>query len=233
MYCRPESPRTCYMRSGALREVGAFVRFVGQDQTSSRVAPYHLAEGLRISCAAANDPVGPEVKNIANAGNGDCAGVGRDRPLLDRFVSRVENDVIDLVEREAGDLDRRIGEDQLLELDLQLVQVPLALLAKAIDGDAENALFDLAQVLDAHAWDAAKAELPSRMNPNGAINDCFVLANEDRRAEAEGADRACHLMDMGRVELANHARRQSQLFERDVHKVEVGQRVVTRSMGRR
>ena len=78
----------------------------------------------------------------------------------------VENDVVDLVEREAGDLDRRIGEDQLLELDLELVQVPLALLAKAIDGEAENALFDLAQVLDAHAWDAAKAELPSRFDPN-------------------------------------------------------------------
>jgi hypothetical protein len=74
---------------------------------------------------------------------------------------------------------------------------------------------------------------PSCVDPDGAINDCVVLANEDRRAEAEGADRVCHLMRMGRVELANRTRRQSQLFERGVHKVEVGQRVVTRSMGRR
>jgi hypothetical protein len=105
------------------------------------------------------------------------------------------------------------------KLDLELVQVPLALFAKAIDGEAENALFNLAQVFDAHAWDAAEAELPSRVDPNGAINDCVVLANEDRRAEAEGADRTCHLKQMGRVELANHARWQSQILERDVDKI--------------
>jgi hypothetical protein len=89
------------------------IRFVGEDQPRGRVAPDHLAEGLRISCAAANDPVGTEVKNVANAGDGDCAGAGRDRPLLHRCISRVESDVIDLVEREARDLDRRIGENQL------------------------------------------------------------------------------------------------------------------------
>jgi hypothetical protein len=74
--------------------------------------------------------------------------------------------VVDLVKREAGDLDRRVGEDQLLELDLKLVQVPLALLAKAIDGEAENALLGLAKMLDPNARVAAEAELPSRLDPN-------------------------------------------------------------------
>ena len=69
----------------------------------------------------------PELENVANAGDGDGVGLGRERPLLDRVVGFAENDLVDLVEGEAGDLDRRVGQDQLLELDLQLVEVPLAL----------------------------------------------------------------------------------------------------------
>lgn len=101
----------------------------------------------------------PEVKDVAYASDRNCAGLGRERPLFDRLVTLAENNVVDLVERKAGDLDRRVGEDQLLELDLQLVQVPLTLFAEAIDGEAENALLGLAKMLDPHARDAAEAEL--------------------------------------------------------------------------
>src|SRR6185437_4057031 len=102
---------------------------------------------------------------------------------------------------------RRVGKDQFLELDLKLIQVPLALLPKAIGGEAQNALFCLVQMLDPDARDAAEAKLPSRLDPNSAVDDGIVPADQDRRAEAEGADRARHLADMGRIELADLARR--------------------------
>jgi hypothetical protein len=40
-----------------------------------------------------------------NADNGDSAGVWRDRPVLDRLANLAENDVVDLVKREARRLD--------------------------------------------------------------------------------------------------------------------------------
>jgi hypothetical protein len=95
------------------------VRLVGQDETSGLVARHQLAQRRRISCAAADDPVRPEVKDIAHAGDGDCAGLRRERPLFDRIVSLIENNVVDLVEREASDLDRRLGQNQLRELDFE------------------------------------------------------------------------------------------------------------------
>src|SRR5579872_3635655 len=118
----------------------------------------------------------PEVKGVAYPGDRNCARLGRERPLFDRIVTLAENNVVDLVEREAGDLDRRVGEDQLLELDLELVQVPLTLLPKAIDGETQNALLGLAKMLDPDARDAAEAELPSRLDPNSAIDDGVVPA---------------------------------------------------------
>ena len=76
----------------------------------------------------------PERKNIPRAGDGDSISLGCERPLLNRVVAIAEDDLVDLVESEAGDLDRSVGQDQLLELNLQFVKVPLALLAKAIGG---------------------------------------------------------------------------------------------------
>ena len=128
---------------------------------------------------------------------------GASRPLLDRLVTVAENNVVDLVEREAGDLDRRVGEDQLLELDLQLVQVPFALFAEAIDGEAQNALLGLAKMLDPHAGTRPRPR--AGLDPNSAIDDGMVSADKDRRTEAKGADRARHLAHMGRVELADLA----------------------------
>ena len=88
----------------------------------------------------------------------------RERPLFDRVVDLGEDDVVDLVECEAGGLDRRVDHAQLLELDLELVKVPLAFLPEAVDGEAQHALFSVVQVLDAYARGAAEAELPSRLD---------------------------------------------------------------------
>ena len=69
----------------------------------------------------------PERKNIARAGDGDGVGLGREGTLLNGVIRFAENDLVDLIESKAGDFDRSVGQDQLLELNLQLVKVPLAL----------------------------------------------------------------------------------------------------------
>ena len=71
----------------------------------------------------------PERKNIARAGDGDSISLRRERPLLNGVVRFAEDDLVDLIESEAGDFDRSVGQDQLLELNLQFVKVPLALFA--------------------------------------------------------------------------------------------------------
>ena len=176
----------------------------------------------------------PERKNIARAGDGDSIRLGRERTLLNGVVRFAEDDLVDLVQGEAGDLDRSVGQDQLLELNLQLVKVPLALLPKPIDGEAQDALLLLAQIFDPDTRRTAKAEKPRRLDPYGAVEDKIVLANQDRGAEAERADRIGDLAHMGGVELADLARRHAEVLEEDVHKIERRQQVVARrECGRR
>ena len=47
---------------------------------------------------------------------------------LDAAEIVVKQDVLHFVLREAGDLDRRVGQDQFLEFELQLAEIPLAFL---------------------------------------------------------------------------------------------------------
>jgi hypothetical protein len=84
-----------------------------------------------------------------------------------------------------------------LELNLQLVEVPLALLPKAIDSEAQDALLLLAQIFDPDTRRTAKAEKPRRLDPYGAVEDKVVLADQDRGAEAERADRIGDLAYIG------------------------------------
>ena len=67
--------------------------------------------------------MGAKLERVAGMGDRDCAGRWRQWALLDSLV--VKDDLINLLEFESGDLDRRAGQDQLLELDLELIEVPL------------------------------------------------------------------------------------------------------------
>ena len=51
-----------------------------------------------------------------------------------------DNHLIDFASRETGDLDRRVGQDHFLEFDLELVEIPLALLAEPIDREPQQTL---------------------------------------------------------------------------------------------
>ena len=68
--------------------------------------------------------------------------------------------MIDLGQREPGDLNRRIQQDQLFKLDLKRVKIPLSLFRQAIDRESEDTLFVYAQMLDADARDSIEAQLP-------------------------------------------------------------------------
>jgi hypothetical protein len=50
--------------------------------------------------------------------------------LLDAVVMVAKDDLVDLVGRESSDLDRRVGQNQLLELDFELIEIPPSLLAE-------------------------------------------------------------------------------------------------------
>ena len=71
--------------------------------------------------------MGAKLERVAEMGDRDCAGRWRQWALLDPLAAK--DDLINLLEFESGNLDRRPGQDQLLELDLELIEVPLPLFA--------------------------------------------------------------------------------------------------------
>jgi hypothetical protein len=68
----------------------------------------------------------PEQEDVARPRDGDGAGLRRERSGLDRRLLVVEDDLVNLFERKAGDLDRRVGENKVLELDFELIQIGAA-----------------------------------------------------------------------------------------------------------
>jgi hypothetical protein len=81
-----------------------------------------------------------ELENVPEASDCDGASLGHERTLLHRVPGVTEDDLVDLIGGEAGDLDRCIVEDQLFELDLERVEIPLALFAETIGGDPPSRL---------------------------------------------------------------------------------------------
>ena len=98
-----------------LPEIGHVVGFVGQDQAGGRITFHQPLHRLGLRRIAADEAVRPELKYIAEARDGDGAGLGRKRSLLDAARPFAEHDLIDLVERETRDLDRSVGQDQFLD----------------------------------------------------------------------------------------------------------------------
>jgi hypothetical protein len=58
---------------------------------------------------------------------------------MEPFGAAAENDLVDLVKSKAGDLDGGVGQDQLLELDLERLEAPVARFAEAIDRQSSRA----------------------------------------------------------------------------------------------
>jgi hypothetical protein len=64
----------------------------------------------------------------------------REWPLLDCRRILTKNDLIDLIEREAGNLNGGIYQDQLFELEFKSIQIPFALFGQTIDGEGQHTL---------------------------------------------------------------------------------------------
>jgi len=84
--------------------------------------------------------VAPEAAVGGTTSDGDRIGFGREGTLLHGLVGFAKDDLVDLIEREAGDLDWGVGQDQFLEFYSKFVEVPLAFFAEAIDGETQSAL---------------------------------------------------------------------------------------------
>lgn len=202
------------------------VRLVGQNEAGGIVAVHEPPKRRRVGRAAADDPVGSKLEHVAEPRGRGCGRRWRQRASLDGLPVLGEDDLVDFIKRETGDLDRRIGEDQFLELDFEFEEVPLALLAEPIGGEPQRALLDLRQMIDPHARDTGKAKQPRRLNPDGAVEDQLVLAYEHRHAKAERAYRARDIPHMGGIAVADFSRWQVELVQQDVDKLEPWQDVV-------
>src|SRR5271155_1496257 len=82
-------------------------------------------------------------------------------------------------------------------------------------------------MVDPQARRTAKAGQPRRLDPDSAVQNTVVLADQDGHAEAERADRSGHLIDMRGVEFANLTRRHSQVVERYVNEMKRRQGIVS------
>ena len=107
-----------------------------------------------------------ELENVARASDGDCVRLGRERPVLEDFPlsPRTIWSISSGAKPEIS-----IGASvriKLLELDLELFEIPLPFLGQAIDRKAQHTLLVLAQMIDAHARDTAKAKEPRRLDPD-------------------------------------------------------------------
>ena len=114
------------------------VGLVGQDEACRLVAVHEPPERFGLRRAAADNAVGPELEHVAESSDRDGVGLGLERAFLDGVRLVVEDDLVDFIQREARDLDRHVGEDQFLEFEFQFVEVPLPLLAEAIDGKPQR-----------------------------------------------------------------------------------------------
>ncbi len=175
---------------------------------------------LRVGRVRACDPMRSQLKDIADLRDRRCDQIRFQGAFLKPVSAVTQNDLVDLIEGEARDLDRSVGQDQLLELDFERLQAPAAGFAQTVDGEAQHTLLVVAQMLDANARHAFEAKAPRRFDPRRTIEDETVPSNQDGRAEAERGNRVGDLSHMRRLKLADFARRHLQHVERDMHQLE-------------
>ena len=111
--------------SGDIASDRDVVRLVGQNEPGRRIAVHQFGDNRWIGGVSTNNAMLTEAKYMAETRDRDSVGLGRKRSLFGPFLI-AEDDLIDLIEREAGDLDRRVSEDQFLEFDFKFAKIPLA-----------------------------------------------------------------------------------------------------------
>ena len=128
--------------------------------------------------------------------------------------------------------DRRAGQDQLLELDLELIEVPLPLFAQTINGKtATGAARRRSDGRSRKARRVAKAQAGARLGCGSRRPEpgCPYRSVRKHAEARKRADRARHFIDMSRVEFAHRARRHAEIVDRDVNEMKPRQGIVSHS----
>src|ERR1700730_9174422 len=87
------------------------VRLVGENEPGWGIAVHQFGENRRVG----GNAMLAEAKYVAGTRDRDGVGLGSKRALFDPFWLMAENDLINLFQREAGDLDRRVAECKFLQ----------------------------------------------------------------------------------------------------------------------
>jgi hypothetical protein len=85
------------------------VGLVGQDKPRKLAPVRQPPEGFGVGRAATDDAMGPESEHVPGMGDRESAGRRRQRALLHPNPLAAKDDLINLLEFESGNLDRRAG----------------------------------------------------------------------------------------------------------------------------
>ena len=165
--------------------------------------------------------MGTKPKHITATRDRGGVGLGSKRASFGPFFI-AENDLINLFQGKAGELDRRLGEDQFLEFDTELGEIPLTFFAQPINRKAQRPLFRLRQVINPDAGHGGKTQKLSRFDPGFPVENQIVLANKDGSTKPERADRAHNFPHMSRRALADFALRKMEIIDFYIRKCKLG-----------
>ena len=121
-----------------------------------------------------------EPVKIAEPGHGFRAGLGRGRGAFDAVLRIERENLIDLVGRETADFNRRVDENELVELQPQRLEVPFALLRQPVDRQPEKPPFAVVEMTDPDAGQAIEAEKPYTLDDGLAVDNFVIRTNQDR-----------------------------------------------------
>ncbi len=228
--------------AGHIARDGDVVGFVGQDHPGERTVAdarhsatskarlrafaHETAQNGGVRGVAASEVVRAEPVKVAEAGHGFHAGLGRERGAFDAVVRIERENLIDLVGRETADFNRRIDENELVELEPQRLEVPFALLRQPVDRQPEKPSFAVVEMSDPDARQAIEAEKPHTLDDRLAVDNFVIRTNQDRLRIAEPGDGIGNLPDMRGIALTQTTLAQLQIVEADVDEFERRQQIV-------
>src|SRR4051812_41943032 len=125
-------------------------RLIRKDHPS-HVCLHHAANDLRIARVTADESMRSKVEQVTHSRYRGTFGWRFEGPFLRRFVIVADDEMIDFVKPKPGQLDRSIFDNQLVELGLELLKVPGALLSQAVHGQSQEALFGRVQMINSDA----------------------------------------------------------------------------------
>src|SRR5450756_1483051 len=94
------------------------------------------------------------------------------------------DDLINFGHGEARDLDRGILQDEFLQFELKLIEIPAALLAKAIQGYPQQPAFRGVKMIGADAGYVGEAQKLGRLDAHHAVKHAVSLIDQNRIAKA-------------------------------------------------